>query len=351
MRKFESNSLPHIASTLCLLLTLAETSLNAQTPPTFPAAQTPVAPVTATQSFETQTPATLPEIHQTSSSAAPFDSPNQLQSATDPDSATLPTAAPASFFAKISEPARIYRAHAGSTSFLFANPSELGWLSFESAPYLGANESSGITLGTAWHLLRGPIATPLPPRLYDFSIGYQLRESVSPSLSYDLATSVGVFSDFEDSAREGVRFPSHAVAFWHASGITDIVLGVEYLDRQDIKLLPVAGLMWRDPASRVRAELVFPRPRLEIAMADDRSLFFAGRLGGGSWDIERPDESNDVFTYTDYQITVGMDYREDDGEIGTIEFGYVFQRELEFREDASSFELDDLFMLRFISRH
>ncbi len=78
------------------------------------------------------------------------------------------------------------------------------------------------------HLLSGPQTVHLPPRLYDFEFGYQMRKTINSTFSYDLSTMVGIYSDFEDSARDGVRFPSHAVGMFHPDPRIDWVFGIDY---------------------------------------------------------------------------------------------------------------------------
>ncbi|GEM_PF-7059356 len=77
-------------------------------------------------------------------------------------------------------------------------------------------------------------------------LGYQIRNKPSHQFSYDLFTSVGAFSDFESSARKGIRFPSHAVGMFHVNHTTDFIFGVDYLDRDDVEVLPVIGVSLRD---------------------------------------------------------------------------------------------------------
>jgi len=43
-------------------------------------------------------------------------------------------------------------------------------------------------------------------------------------------------------------------------------MGIVYLDRNDIRLLPGAGLTWT-PSANSRVDPVFPRPKIEHRMA------------------------------------------------------------------------------------
>jgi hypothetical protein len=242
-----------------------------------------------------------------------------------------------------------YRQDESTFSFLPGTGEELGWIDFESTPYQASGQRSGFSTGIGMHLLSGPVIVDAPPRVYDFSFGYQRRDAWNEFWSYDMAASVGVFSDFEGSAREGVRFPGHAVGMLHVSPETDWVFGVDYLDRGDIKILPVVGISRhseRHPS--MRFDLVFPRPQVELALGSGRTFYVSGRLGGGTWDIEFPNGQGDVLTYRDYRLLLGLRSPNRAGA-SSIEAGYVFGRKVEFQTSSGVATPDDAFVLRFVT--
>lgn len=250
---------------------------------------------------------------------------------------------------------RFYRSEESIFSWLPATGDNLGWLSIESGPYLAtpAEESNearqGLTSAINIHWLNGPNDIDLPARVYDFVLGFQKQQSLGARFSYDVAGSIGVYSDFEDSAREGVRFVSHAVGMMHLSDRFDFVFGVDYLDRNDLAILPVIGFSFRPVrAPSLKIDAIFPRPEIAWAADDSYQLYVRGLMGGGSWDIEFPDESNDVVTYRDYQILFGIKQHKDD-EVKRWEIGYVFQRQMEFASRADQREFDDAFIIRFVT--
>jgi hypothetical protein len=244
-----------------------------------------------------------------------------------------------------------YRTDENALTYMPGNGDQFGWISLESQPYVARGYRSGFTNSINMHLLSGPASVPLPPRLYDFSLGYQKRGRAVDVLSYDLAASLGVFSDFEDSARDGVRFPGHAVGMLHYTPEFDVVFGVDYLSRDDYKILPVAGFSLRPIwMQNLRFDLVFPRPRIDYSLSQDKKLYLAGRLGGGSWDIEFPNDNNDVMTYRDLQLLVGFERRDERGNQSVWEFGYVFDRQLSFRTLTGETQFDDAFVFRIVTR-
>ena len=239
-----------------------------------------------------------------------------------------------------------YRSEERSQEVLPGDGNQFGWYSWNSQTYLDAASQSGLIGGINIHWLSGPEVVPLPPRLFDFVVGYQNRVKLTESLRVDAATSIGIFSDFEDSARDGVRFPSHLVGFYSPHSSSDWVLGVDYIDRDDIKLLPVFGFSWHDDASApIRWDLIFPRPRITARISEHRWLYVAGRYEGGSWDIEMPDERDEVMTYRDIRLVVGLDHASD-GRIDGLEVGFAFDRQLQLRHSQSKELFDDAFVIR-----
>ncbi len=249
-------------------------------------------------------------------------------------------------------PYTTYRREEDSVVYLPGDGDQFGWLSFESSNYLKSSEKYGPTTNINIHLLSGPNSVPLPPRLYDFELGFQSRRCLSDFFSYDCSATVGVYSDFEDSARDGVRFPAHAVGMFHPSHRVDWVFGADYLGRDDIKVLPVFGLCWRDPdRPSMRYEMIFPRPRVDLALSKRTRLYTAGLLGGGTWDIEFPNEGNEMMTYRDYRMVLGIEQADAKGNLSAWELGWVFGRSLEFRSRTNERDFDDAFVIRFVSQH
>jgi hypothetical protein len=213
---------------------------------------------------------------------------------------------------------------------------------------LKLGQDAAIVAGTGFHFLNGPVTPDLPPRLFDFQIAYHVRKRVSTSTMFDIKLGVGAFSDFETSARKGVRFPGHAVSYteWHDELVS--VIGVDVLDRDDISVLPVAGAVWR-PLDDLIFEFVFPRPRVLLQVDDNRAMYLGGELGGGTWAMQRGDASRDNMTYRDLRVSWGIvNYQQASDSV--MEVGWAFAREMKFRSGSGDQEFDGAFMLRFQTR-
>ncbi len=239
-----------------------------------------------------------------------------------------------------------YRYGASPMEWIVGSGDQFGMFSLTRDHYQIAGVDHGFNVGYQFHFLSGPIVTDMPARVYDFSAAYQHRDQVGV-LGYDVAVSVMASSDFEGSCREGIRFPGHAVGFLSVGPKTDLVFGVDYVDRGDIKLLPVGGLI-TTPHPDVRLELVFPRPRAVIELLGRCRLYIGGELGGGTWAIERATLDEDLATYRDLRLSVGLEYFEDSRPRMAIEVGYLFDRRLEYTSGNGDFRPNDTTMVRLI---
>jgi hypothetical protein len=242
-----------------------------------------------------------------------------------------------------------YRYSASSLEWIPGSRDQFGMFSLAWDHYAKAGIGGELGIGMGFHFLNGPETTDMPPRLYDFSIGYQIRHKFGP-FGFDLATAVKASSDFEGNARKGIRFPSHAVGFLTLQPELDLVFGVDFLDRDDIHLLPVAGLIWV-PDPRMRFELVFPRPRAVFQLTDHARFYVSGELGGGTWAIERVSLENDLASYRDLRACIGLEFGKGQGRWTAFEFGYLFDRRLEYSSGNGNMRLDDALGLRLVTTY
>jgi hypothetical protein len=240
-----------------------------------------------------------------------------------------------------------YNSSSGRTSWIAGDDDRFGMLSFESLGTKPAGETWGIVGGWGFHFLDGPVITDMPPRLFDFAIGFQWRRWIRDGVGLDLVSRVGVFTDFEGSARKGVRFPGHAVAMFRTAPTREWLLGVDVLDRDDVSLLPVFGLRWQ-AYDELRLDLVFPRPAISVRLPDSDSwAYLRGEMGGGTWAIERADLTDDNATYRDLRLALGFEDRSDPSMGHAIEVAYVFGRELTYRSGNGDMELKEAVMVSF----
>jgi hypothetical protein len=70
-------------------------------------------------------------------------------------------------------------------------------------------------------------------------------------------------------------------------------------------------------------------------------------LGGSSWAIERDTLVNDLATYRDLRLSVGLEHVDDDGDWSAIEIAYLFDRKLEYTSGIGDYHPRDTVMIVF----
>ncbi len=207
-----------------------------------------------------------------------------------------------------------------------------------------------VTPGFGAHFLDGPDGPDLPAQVYDLYVDFLWKKPLTPELSIDVAITPGWYSDFEQSNSDALRIGGRVIGFYTLSPVTKFVLGLVYLDRDDVNFLPVGGVVWT-PNEDWRLELVAPKPRIAYRSGCDGEFscwwYVAGEFGGGSWAIERASGIEDVANYSDWRIVLGQEWKRGLDSIFWAEIGYVFNRELSYNSGATpDFEPASTVMLR-----
>lgn len=240
-----------------------------------------------------------------------------------------------------------YRAKESAWRFLALGQNSFGDSSWESTPHLDLERHAGLATGFGVSFLDGPMTPNLHPRLFNFSAAYQHRASLLNGWSFDIAAGVGAFSDFEGSAAEGIRFPGHAVLSGPMGQRARWVAGIDYMDRDDFAMLPVAGIRYEPfPDLQIHAE--FPRPMIRW-LRDQSSHYLRAELGGGTWAIEPTGLGDDVMTYREIGVYLGSDTRTA-GSNHAVEIGYVSGRRIDYRSGFPSQDLPDGWVFRIVDR-
>ena len=209
-----------------------------------------------------------------------------------------------------------------------------------------------VTPGFGFHLFNGPVSIPdtqpidLPASVYDAYLEAGWNPQVTQWLSGELAFRVGVYTDFDRVDVNSVRFTGRGYAVLWFSPSLQVKVGVMYLDRVRIKLLPAGGIIWT-PNPDVRFEILFPNPRLSKRLSTvgntDWWLYCRGDYGGGTWTVVRDSPvpppavppflykgELQQFDYNDMRVAVGLELRGIRGLTGNFEAGFAFEREILF---------------------
>jgi hypothetical protein len=187
----------------------------------------------------------------------------------------------------------------------------------------------------------------LPDDFYDAAVEVRHLRPIGDCLTLDVAATPGVYGN-TDTSESDLRIQGRAIGIYQWRPDTKAILGIVYLDREDIALLPVAGLVWT-PRDYLRLDLLFPKPRIALRSYYDCYsvwwLYVGGELGGGSWGVTRAGGAGDIATLRDYRLLVGMERQ---AELVTLrlEGGYAFSRELEYASGVGDVSLDNVGFVR-----
>ncbi len=127
--------------------------------------------------------------------------------------------------------------------------------------------------------------------------------------------------------------------------------GFVYLGRKDVVALPAAGLVYT-PTDDLKFDLMFPKPRAGYRYHHDlereRWVYCSGELGGGSWAVRRINGDDDVATYRDFQLLVGIEHKEPGVINWQLEGGYAFSRRVEYISKTGDTDLPSTAVLRVV---
>ena len=207
------------------------------------------------------------------------------------------------------------------------------------------------------HEWDGPTAagSDLPGSAFSGFIDSGWETNPQQTLGTELAVRVGVFSAFDAINSDSIRIQAKALGRLRLTPTATLRAGVFYLDRNKIKILPAAGILWT-PNQDTRFDLFFPEPKLAHYVAtlgnSDVWWYLTGYYGGGAWTIKQTDGSHDEIDINDIRLMLGLEFGKSDQirqgfRLGFIEAGYAFNRELLYRvRSASNLDLENSFVVR-----
>lgn len=219
--------------------------------------------------------------------------------------------------------------------------------------FLYTTEPLQVTPGFIFMFFDGPDSSTgadMPARAYASYLDFGYQTNPNYQVGFDVNFRLGVYSDFNTVTVDSVRTMGTGTFWLRATPNLTLVGGVTYLDRVDIKILPVAGVIWR-PNQFTNLELVFPYPRLSVYAATlgntDVWWTFGAEYGGTSLTVERVSGLSERVDYNDYRIFGGIQwYNRATTLKGFVEAGWAFERELEYAKSNDDISLSDTYMLR-----
>ncbi len=239
----------------------------------------------------------------------------------------------------------------GTATWIAPNSGGLGVTSFEARGSIEFPSFQALWFvpRIAAHALNGSTATDLPGQLYDLSFETVVMLPIGERWFVQAALAPSFYSDGNNTGSDAIRMPGRALAFWKYSDTLTFTGGILYLDRDDVKAIPSAGLIW-NPNEDWKLELAAPRPRIAWRFSHDddsaRWGYLVGEFGGGTWAIRRASGLNDVATLSDYRLMAGYERKWTSGRSWLVEAGYVFSRTLEYTSTLGDTDLPSTALVR-----
>lgn len=218
--------------------------------------------------------------------------------------------------------------------------------------FLTTGQPLYISPAFALHLWDGPslLTADLPPSAYSAYLDFQWTSDPNLQLGAELGFRLGVYSDFNTLNENSLRIQGLGLGIARLTPTVTLKLGVMYLDRNKIKLLPAGGVLWT-PTPQVRFDIFFPQPKLSAYLTTvgqyELWWYLAGEYGGGAWTIERAAGNSDRIDINDIRAAAGLEWTGPRGLTGFVEGGFVFKRQVIYVVTPSdSFDPGDTFMVR-----
>jgi len=185
----------------------------------------------------------------------------------------------------------------------------------------------------------------VPDQLYNLGVNVMWMEQLNDRWALQMALSPSVRGD-DESLDARVRLFGMAMLAWECRpDELKFSFGVAYTGRDDIPILPMAGVQWT-PTEDWQIGIGLPSPRIARRLwVDDEGLaawvYVTGGLGGGTWDVRRADGRADELSIQEYRAVIG-------GELGQgpqrklfVETGLSFGRKFEYEKGGESVDFGE----------
>lgn len=208
-----------------------------------------------------------------------------------------------------------------------------------------------ITPAYRTNFLSGPDFVDLPARVHDAQVDFHHFRQLNENWLFDGAVTLGVYADDHSwDESDAFRVTGRALGVRDFHNYWKGVIGVVYLNRAGLSVVPAAGLMY--DCGDFKADLVFPRPRLAWRTycarpgCDERWVYLMGEIGGNRWAVHRDSGANDILAYRDLRVLIGTERKLVGGLSRRWELGYVFDREIEYELSSYDAPLDSSMFIR-----
>lgn len=234
--------------------------------------------------------------------------------------------------------------------WLRATKDDLSSSFFETSISLGVPLGSfdhilGVTPSFRIDLVDATAAIEIPTELFEAGVNFFYRTPISDRLSAMAIVRPSVRSDFTTSD-DAFRIFGLGLLNWDCKpNVLSLCLGAVYLDRADLPLLPAVGVTWT-PDSATKLDLRFPESRIAWRLAKDNGQselwgYLTVGIGGNTWAVTRTSGQTDELSLRDIRLMFGVDQVTDGGGGWFAEFGFAFNRSIEYESTQSEISLSD----------
>lgn len=227
--------------------------------------------------------------------------------------------------------------------------------------FLWGEQPLKVTPGFKLHLWDGPVILPgLPSKAYTGYIDFGWEPKITHQLHADIHFKPYVGTDFNTFSVDSIRPAGSGAAIIWLSPQFRLKGGVDYINRADVKLLPIFGVIW-EPDKDTYFDISFPSPLLKKKMSTlgtgDVWWYFGGEYGGGTWTLQYPPTPptfpasfKSLTDLNDIRVFGGLEWHHMRGVRDVksfIELGYVWDRHIVYAINQTlNFKPRDTLMVR-----
>jgi hypothetical protein len=190
----------------------------------------------------------------------------------------------------------------------------------------------------------------IPNELFETGINFFYRKPINDRLSVMAIVRPSVRSDFTTSD-QAFRVFGLGLLNWDCKpDVLSLSFGAVYLDRADLTLLPAVGLTWT-PKPTTKLDLRFPESKLAYRLTKHSSQsetwsYLTTGIGGNTWGVTRASGQTDELSLRDIRLMFGIDHVTDGGGGWFAEFGFAFNRRIEYESTKKEVSLSDGVLLQ-----
>lgn len=192
-------------------------------------------------------------------------------------------------------------------------------------------------------------AFDLPSSLFRFGFDIELETQSAGPASLSFAITPSINTDFDaDPWDEGFQLDGRGILLFRLDPYWTLGLGAMYWDRLNDRVLPWAGLIYRD--DYWEWQLMYPETRVSLFLGNERLwakwLYFRAEYHVESWGVQRDNGGvlqDTQFEVSDYRLLGG--FRMDAGFYSWfLEAGAVLDRNLEYGTAPATTGIDSGFI-------